>query len=89
MQLGERFLIHQWTDGCAVFDQASGNTHTLDAATCAGFLAARNNESINAAIEGVLRAQWPDKEHGEIIGLVHVCVERLGACGLMPIGKMN
>ncbi|MCL2346307.1 MAG: HPr-rel-A system PqqD family peptide chaperone [Desulfobulbus sp.] len=83
MRLGERFLIRRWADGCAVFDQASGNTYSLDVAACAGFDAVRNNESASAAIEGVVRRQWPDKDSQEIAALVRDCLERLDACGLI------
>jgi len=85
----ERFLIHRWADGCAVFDQACGNTHALDIASCAGFLAARRNEPARPAIEQSLRAQWPDKGREEIDALAQDCLQRLDACGLMPTGKAN
>ncbi|MCL2635921.1 MAG: HPr-rel-A system PqqD family peptide chaperone [Betaproteobacteria bacterium] len=89
MRADERFLIHRWADGCAVFDQASGNTYALDSVSCAGFDAAQNNESANAAIEGAIRRQWPEKEGEAVAALVQGCLERLEACGLLQPGMAN
>jgi len=89
MRVSERFLIHQWADGCAVFDQASGNTYALDVASCAGFHAVRNNESVSAAIEGAIRRQWPEKEGEAVAAMIQSCLDRLEACGLMQAGTEN
>ncbi|MDR1996698.1 hypothetical protein [Azonexus sp.] len=89
MRVSERFLIHRWADGCAVFDQDSGNTYALDVASCAGFDAVRNSESASAAIEGVIRRQWPEKEGEAVVALVQSCLERLEACGLILAGTAN
>ncbi|MCL2876586.1 MAG: hypothetical protein FWF12_09940 [Betaproteobacteria bacterium] len=83
MSAGEQFLIHRWADGCAVFDQASGNTHALDLASWAGFCAVQRGEPVETAIESALRAQWPEKDGGEIAALAQGCHERLAACGLI------
>jgi PqqD family protein of HPr-rel-A system len=89
MRVSERFLIHRWADGCAVFDQASGNTYALDVASCAGFDAIRNNESARAAIESAIRRQWPEKEGEAVAALAQSCLERLEACGLIQAGTAN
>lgn len=89
MQVGKRFLIHQWSDGCAVFDQASGNTHSLDVASCAGFFAAQSNESASLAIEASICDQWPDMNATEVARQVKACLERLQACGLLEAGTLN
>lgn len=89
MQVGERFLIHQWSDGCAVFDQTSGNTHSLDVASCAGFFAALNDESASLAIEKAICLQWPDMSAAEVAGQVGACLERLQSCGLLEAGMPN
>lgn len=28
--MAERYFFHVWTDGCAVFDRQTGDTHVLD-----------------------------------------------------------
>lgn len=89
MRVNERFLIHRWADGCAVFDQDSGNTYALDVASCAGFDAIRSNKSASAAIEGAIRRQWPEKEGEAVAALVLGCLERLEACGLIRAGTVN
>lgn len=89
MQVGDRFLIHQWSDGCAIFDQASGNTHSLDVASCAGFFAAQRNESASQAIEQSIRVQWPDMSVPEVTRQVRASLERLQACGLFEAGMPN
>ncbi len=89
MPVSERFLIHQWVDGCAVFDQASGNTYALDAASSAGFHAILNHESASAAIEDVIRRQWPEEEGEALAERVRSSLERLEACGLIQAGRAN
>ncbi|MDR2186431.1 MAG: HPr-rel-A system PqqD family peptide chaperone [Azonexus sp.] len=78
-----RFLIRRWADGCAVFDQTSGDTHALDSASSAGFAADRQGQSALAAIDAALRGQWPEKNDEEIALLAADCLERLEACGLI------
>ncbi|MDR2837215.1 MAG: hypothetical protein LBV49_01390 [Azonexus sp.] len=82
-----RFLIHRWADGCAVFDQASGDTHALDSASFAGFAADLNGQSAVVAIDAALRAEWPEKADAEIALLAQGCWQRLEACGLIQAGN--
>jgi hypothetical protein len=89
MHLGQRFLVHQWSDGCAVFDQFTGNTHSLDALACAGFVAAQRNESPYQALADSIRALHPDKSAAEVTVLVNSCFERLEQSGLIEVENKN
>ena len=89
MQLGQRFLVHQWPDGCAVFDQATGNTHSLDPAAFAGFRAACCHEDVGQAIMMAMRAMHPESAGDELANLVQDCRQRLESCGLTESGITN
>ena len=88
-QFGQRFLVHQWSDGCAVFDQFTGNTHSLDYSACAGFIAAQSNDSPCQAIETSIRLAHPEKSAAEVSALVKSCFKRLELSGLTVAEKMN
>lgn len=89
MLSGQRFLIHQWSDGCAVFDQFTGNTHSLDFSACAGFIAAQRNDNPYRAIEDSIRALHPDKSTAEVMALANSCFERLEQSGLTEAENKN
>ncbi|MDP2809149.1 MAG: hypothetical protein Q8O34_03280 [Rhodocyclaceae bacterium] len=36
--MGGRYAFHVWSDGCAVFDRSSGDTHVLDVFSAMQFL---------------------------------------------------
>lgn len=36
--MGERYALHVWPDGCAVFDRFNGDTHVLDIYSAVLFL---------------------------------------------------
>jgi len=89
MLTGQRFLVHQWPDGCAVFDQSTGNTHALDHLSYLAFVAAERLGDDSEAISLVLKDMCPDKGQDELLGLAQACLERLKACGLIEPGNKN
>lgn len=89
MHSGQRFLIHQWSDGCAVFDQFTGNTHSLDSSACAGFIAAQRNDNPYQAIEDSIRTLHPEKSTAEVTALAKNCLARLEQSGLTEAENKN
>lgn len=83
MQLGQRFLIHQWPDGYAIFDQSTGDTHALDLPSGAGFFAAQAGNDPYKAITQCIQSLYPDEMADSVIALVNGCFERLERCGLL------
>lgn len=89
MHLGQRFLLHQWSDGCAVFDLHTGNTHSLDLPACSGFIAAQRSSSAYEAILESTHSLHPDKTADEVAVLTQSCFERLEMCGLIDPENKN
>ena len=89
MRFGERFLVHQWTDGCAVFDRQTGDTHALDSLACTAFATAQDGASLRESVQQLAPSFYPDKAADELALLVCECCERLEKCGLMESEKSN
>lgn len=81
------FLVHQWPDGFAVFDQVTGSTHALDIDTF---------KILDIAMGGILDANklfvflkplHPEKTEEELIQLANGCLNRLLISGLVKRGE--
>jgi hypothetical protein len=89
MESGQRFLVHQWPDGYAVFDQSTGDTHALDLSAGAGFFAAQAGNDPYESIEKCIRSLYPDEMADAVIALANSCFERLERCGLFEPQKSH
>ncbi len=86
MQALRSFLVHQWLDGCAVFDQATGGTHALDLSTFAVFDIAEDGIVDAEKLSVLLKFLHPEKTEEELLQLANGCLNRLLISGLIKRG---
>ncbi len=89
MLLGQHFLVHQWADGCAVFDRRTGSTHALDPQAGAGFVAAQAGDDPYRSIEASFRSLHPEASQDDLAALADACFERLKKSGLLEAERSN
>jgi len=77
-----RFLVKQWLDGCVVYDREFGNTHALDPAASAVFLALKNGDRDRSTLIEIISSFYPGSSDQEIASRVVELIEHLEGLGL-------
>ncbi len=78
-----RFLFRQWPDGSAVFDRQLGDTHSLDPAASAVFLALEKGARERSALIATLSLFYPEATQQDLASRLDGLLEQLAALGLV------
>lgn len=79
----DRFLVRHWLDGSVVFDRQFGDTHALDPAASAIFLALENGERGRSTLIAKLSSFYPESPDQDIQMRVDELLEHLERSGLV------
>jgi len=83
MEIDDRFLVTQWSDGCVVFDRQFGETHALDPAAAATFLFMTHGSSDRSLLIAKVATDCPEIPAQDIAGRVQGVLQQLAKLGLV------
>jgi len=86
--LQNRYLVHEWRDGCVVFDRATGDTHALDVIAGEVFRASLEGQAALDLVENIVRSTFPDIATPELDARLRAARERLAQAGLFDSGLL-
>jgi len=89
MKANQRFLVQRWSDGCAVFDQETGDTHTLDLPSYEGLVAMQRGLPVEETVYAALCSLHPEMSADELARLAQDCCSRLEQSGLLENESRN
>lgn len=86
MEVGGRFLVRRWVDGCVLFDLLSGDTHALTPLSCAMFLSFDSGNLDKLAHIGRMLVLCPDLALSDIESQYDDALEHLTDLDLVKAG---
>lgn len=89
MTSNQHLLVHYWSDGCAVFDRKTGNTHAMNTLACSAIEVAQNGGDARQAVRLAAYAGQPDATASELEQIISNCVQQLERCGLITPETIN